>query len=283
MTRASCPHHARGALVCALLAACAPEPVSLTVTAQANGADARCGNPVSGLVGTAEIASLKWFVSEPAAIVDGAEVPLTFAVDDAWQTERVALIDLDDGSGPCAAQGTPQTNDRLRFDDRSARALSGDVTAFVFTLGVPFEDNHQDPAAAPPPLNDPTMFWAWQSGYKFVRIDLVAEAGPWNLHLGAAGCASDGLAVAPSVDCERPNRPRIAVQWPGPDSGPLTLDLDTLLAGSDLTTNAPGSPPGCMASPDDTADCTPVFDALGLDWATGAACDGCEATAFRVP
>ena len=43
----------------------------------------------------------------------------------------------------------------------------------------------------------------------------------------------------------------------------VVVDLASLLAGSDLEHNAPGSPVLCMSDPEDL-DCAPIFQNLGL-------------------
>ncbi len=43
----------------------------------------------------------------------------------------------------------------------------------------------------------------------------------------------------------------------------VVLDIAALLAGTDITVNAPKSASGCMSFPGDT-DCTAIFDRLGL-------------------
>lgn len=267
------------ALVASLSGACADEAVSLTVDAVDAGTSLRCGDTVTAGNASGRIADLKWFLSSPRAVVDGEEVELTFVEDGAWQLSDIALIDLEDASADCAAQGSERTNDQLVFDAESAKTLRK-ADGLVFNLGVPFNRNHKDPAAEAPPMNDPTTFWAWQSGYKFLRLDLKLDGtgeGPtgWNLHLGSTGCVSDGATVAPSVECSRPNRARIALDYDGPDQV-LALDVGALVAGSDFTTNAPDSPPGCMANPKDVGDCEVVFSKLGLNFETGACVDECN-------
>lgn len=258
-----------------LMAACAGDTFTLPVDAVSKGTSVRCGDTLEIGGEPARIANLKWFLSEPRAVVDGEEVPLTFVVDGTWQVEDVALIDLEDGTEDCAAQGSEPTNDRLIFDASSARVLR-DADALRLTLGVPFARNHLDPATQPPPMNDPVMFWVWQSGYKFARIDLAVPQAPqpWNLHLGSTGCVSDGATQAPTVECPRPNRANLTLSAPTHQST-LLLDLDQLFEGSDITTNAPDSPPGCMANPSDVGDCEAVFEAVGLDFATGQCIEGC--------
>ena len=56
-----------------------------------------------------------------------------------------------------------------------------------------------------------------------------------------------------------PDRRDLNRSFPGSDRGSLA----SLLAGSDLEHNAPGSPVLCMSDPEDL-DCAPIFHNLGL-------------------
>lgn len=257
-----------------VLGACepAPEPVALTVEARLGGEVARCGAPLLAAGATAadvDLLDLRFFLSDPVLSGPDGETPLHLTADDTWQTERVALLDLEDGSGACGASGNAETNDRLLGE-----AVPGDFDTLTFQLGLPFDLNHQDAVSQPAPLNNPGMFWAWQAGHKFARIDVRNPAGDgWNLHLGSTDCRSDGATIAPSVACDRPNLASISVPYT-PD-GTLVLDLGALWEGADLTANAPESPPGCMSSPMDGDECTPIYASLGLSFETGACVDGC--------
>ncbi len=63
-------------------------------------------------------------------------------------------------------------------------------------------DNHANPAAALAPLNVGSMFWTWQLGYKFLRLDVRrqdSDTSAWSLHLGSEGCQSNA-AYAGMID-----------------------------------------------------------------------------------
>src|SRR5690606_37806949 len=128
----------------------------------------------------------------------GNEVAVTLTDDDLWQDDSVALLDFEDASMGCAANGTTETNSTV-----VGTVPEGTYTGVVFELGVPFEKNHQDVAAADAPLSVGAMFWVWQGGFKFVRIDMIDADGMapdngWNLHLGSTGCMSPAPAVPPT-------------------------------------------------------------------------------------
>lgn len=114
----------------------------------------------------------RFYVSEVALITaEGTVIPVTLTQDGRWQHENVALLDFEDKTGACA-NGTTETNTQI-----VGTVPAGDYQGLVFTLGVPFDLNHEDATLAPSPLNLTSMWWNWRGGYKFLRLDLaVADA-----------------------------------------------------------------------------------------------------------
>ncbi|MBK9647034.1 MAG: metallo-mystery pair system four-Cys motif protein [Deltaproteobacteria bacterium] len=133
---------------------------------------------------------------------DGGEHPVTLTDDGMWQVQNVALLDFEDKSGACA-NGTAEMNGVL-----IGTVAAHDTVAVRFTLGLPFELNHQDPATAPSPLNLSAFFWTWESGYKFWRFDGRTTAAPegFFFHLGSTGCETDTDGAVTS--CSRPTASR---------------------------------------------------------------------------
>ena len=132
-----------------------------------------------------------------------------------------------------------------------------------FTLGVPARFNHQDPLAALPPLNQSELFWSWQQGYKYLRLDLAANgadeataATGWSLHLGATGCSSPSPLRAPNTRCQAPNLVEVSLAYT--QGQQLRLDLAPLLQGL-----APGSDNHCMADPN-RKSCQLLLPRLGI-------------------
>ena len=103
----------------------------------------------------------------------------------------------------------------------------------AFSVGVPLARNHQDPLQAKPPLNQSDMYWSWQQGYKYLRLELTGADSQWALHLGATGCQSPSPMRPPSSACQQQNRPQIAVAYQSGQS--LSLDLAPLLDGISLS------------------------------------------------
>lgn len=102
-----------------------------------------------------------------------------------------------------------------------------------FTLGVPAALNHQDPLRAASPLNQSDMFWSWQQGYKYLRLELAGTEQQWALHLGATGCQSPSPMRPPATPCQQPNLARINLNYQSGQT--LTLDLAPLLSGISLS------------------------------------------------
>ncbi|MEM8614095.1 MAG: MbnP family copper-binding protein, partial [Cyanobacteria bacterium P01_H01_bin.105] len=146
----------------------------------------------------------RFYVSEVALLdADGNEVPLILQQDGKWQHQNVALIDFEDKSGACA-NGTVDTRAQV-----VGTVPAGDYSGVKFTLGVPFGLNHVDSTLAPSPLNLTSLWWNWNFGYKFARIDLTPatemagasaaqtkqhaaeEFSGFAFHLGSVGCQMD--------------------------------------------------------------------------------------------
>lgn len=234
-------------------------PVELRFDAIGSNVPLRCGVAVDGL-GTSntryELKDLRFYVHDIRLVsADGTEHPVTLEADGAWQNDQVALLDFEDRTGECG-NGTVEMNDRVKGRVKNGVAF----TEVRFQLGVPEALNHADASVAQAPMNLTSLFWSWRAGYKFLRLDGKTEGNPagHNLHLGSTGCSE-----APTT-CTEPNRPQIALKNFDETKHAITLDASALLATTDLTANAPGTPPGCMGAPVADADCSPLFEKLGL-------------------
>lgn len=133
-----------------------------------------CGESYEN-IGTAESTitptDFRFYVSNVALIdEDGNAVPLELEQDGKWQHEKVALLDFEDGTNACD-NGTAETRTMV-----VGTVPEGNYESLQFTMGVPEKLNHEDAAIAPSPLNLTSMWWNWQGGYKFLRVDLETEA-----------------------------------------------------------------------------------------------------------
>ena len=263
------------------------QPVEIKFTAQVNGQPFSCGQSYKDIGSTKSTiipSDFRFFVSEVELLdAQGRATALTLTQDKTWQVENVALLDFENATGPCR-NGTVPTNTSVR-----GTVPSGKYTGVRFTLGVPFKLNHVDPTTAPAPLSSTAMFWTWQGGYKFLKVDMASAgttavhghgaahgaghgggaASGFSVHLGSTMCASPSKTAAPTA-CANPNR--LTVSLPQFDLSKQTIvaDIGAVLAGANVDVNTPGTSPGCMSFLKD-ADCPPIMAALGLPYENHAA------------
>ncbi|MFN6980226.1 MAG: MbnP family copper-binding protein, partial [Gemmobacter sp.] len=151
----------------------ADQPVTITFAAEIAGTPFTCGTPYAGIGttgSTVEVADFRLFVSNARMVAaDGSETPILLDQDGTWQVETVALLDFEDATGTCI-NGTPEINTTLR-----GTVPEGAYTGLAFDIGVPFDLNHGDPTLAASPLNLTAMFWNWQGGYKFIKLDMATS------------------------------------------------------------------------------------------------------------
>jgi len=145
----------------------------------------------------------------------------------------------------------------------------GTYTGVRFTVGVPFALDHIDQSIAPSPLNLASLFWGWQDGYRFLKIDMV-DIGTLSslfVHLGSMGCQMGPGSVVSG--CTNPNLGAVSLGNFNPASSVIVADLAALLADSDINSNQANTPPGCESNLDDM-DCQPIFSNLGINFADGS-------------
>ena len=205
-------------------------------------------------------ARLRFYLSD-LAMIDALGRPVPVRLDtNEWQDDSTALVAL----------GGAKENPVV-----SGKVANGRYEAIEFLLGVPFERNHGNPLAAAPPLNVPSMFWTWQSGFKFVRLDVGND---WSFHLGSTGCVSASAVRPPGEPCREPNAARIRLASDAPAIGTISVDLDALLAHIDTAVED-----NCMAAYAETEACRDLLAKLGMDADTGECHDGCKRQAvFRL-
>jgi len=167
------------------------------------------------------------------------------------------LLDFEDKTGPCS-NGTTEINGMIH-----GTVPQGTYDGISFKLGVPFDLDHADASTAPSPLNLSSLFWDWNSGYKFLRADSAPAAGgaPFLLHLGSVACKGD-FANGGVTGCDRPNVADVVLTAFDPAKSKIVVDYAAVVAGSDLSKNVGGAP-GCMSGPTDP-ECDPIFQRLGL-------------------
>lgn len=263
MTRLLTPAVAAVVVGCALPALAQQVPVTLRFEASVGERPFSCTGKYEGIGTTRSTVSMtdfRFYVSNVRLVRgDGTEAPVTLDQDGLWQHENVALLDFEDGSAGCA-NGTPELRDLVE-----GTVPAGDYTGVRFDLGVPFALNHQEATVAPSPLNLTRLFWSWNAGYKFARIDLRTTGQPqgWMIHLGSTGCEPAGSPSTVPVSCKHPNRAVVDLPAFRPGRDVIRFDLAALLAEANVDANQEQTARGCMSGRDDQ-DCTPLLRALGL-------------------
>lgn len=229
----------------------------------------------ASLAATASSPTLRFYIAELRMVdAHGRSTPIRLDPLPPYQDERTALIALaaDVQTQPGSAGGQP-----LAWGNAVVHGTvtPGDHVHMEFVLGIPFERNHGNPLRAEPPLDRPAMFWAWQSGHKFLRVDL---GNAWSFHLGSTGCHSASAVRPPQGQCRRPNLARIRLPASAATNARIDVDVGALLAGVDPTADA-----SCMGSYADDDTCRRLLAALGLDAQTGRCRADCRGQrVFRV-
>ena len=242
----------------------APVATSLSFEVQVNHQPFVCGGTYSnvGVLGSDfTISDARFYVSNIEMLESTGKAHPLVLDEDTYQSKAIALIDPEDGCGPDGTTGTHT------IVTGTAPALP--FTAVRFTLGVPKEQNFIDLASAQAPLDVTGMFWTWQSGYKFLKVDgssPAAEGGinPFFIHLGSGDCPGTNPSSPPTADCAFPNRATYDLANFSPAQTKVVADLGRLLELSDVSTNTAGTPPGCMSSPNDP-ECETLLPRLGID------------------
>lgn len=263
------------------------QAVTINFAAQVGEQAFACGETYSNLGNSATTITptdFRFYVSDVALIdASGKAIPLNLEQDGKWQYQNVALLDFEDKSGACS-NGTTETRTQV-----VGTIPPGDYQGLQFTLGIPSELNHADATLASSPLNLTALWWNWRGGYKFLRVDLnnqttavKSEADreqkiahetnhqdhqsttSFAIHIGSTGCQADTDSQTPS-GCSNPNQSTIVLDNFNPETNVVVADLANLLTQTDLTTNQPDTPIGCMSSPEDS-DCIGIMQNLGLDF-----------------
>lgn len=244
-----------------------PRDVTVQFAGKVGDADAECGATYSNIGTTGAdftLTDFRLYVSNLALkLNDGSEIALELDQDGVWQYDNVALLDFENDCD----NGSAETNTAVQA---YVELTTGQTPVGIcFDIGVPFELNHTDFAAAPSPLNVSGLYWVWQNGHKFVAIDGVVNGDAnYYVHVGSTGCsnAASNPTAAPDAECEHPNRPRICLDNFDAEQNAIAIDLNALLSDADITANAGmGMGMSCMSGNGDI-NCADVLPKLGIDF-----------------
>lgn len=282
-----------------------PREISATIpfAAVVGDASVECGEDylnVGSDATTVSFVDFRFYVHDFKLVTD-AGTEINVSLDDVLtdgsdesspsQNSRVAQLDFRDTLGcEAEADANPNFNDGVQVTATVEEGVT--ISAIRFTLGVPFDLNHKDQAAAEEPLRNPGRAsgagWNWQNGYKFTGIDVSPVGGwtdpedgertgnRWNVHLGSTGCpvsVSDLESGTEPETCDNPNRPEITLELGAIDveQAEIVIDYAALVSGVSVAQDEGGAP-GCMSGTTDP-ECETVFANLGLAWGDNAATD----------
>ena len=234
------------ALLPVLLSGCGPaapkSSTTLSVQLHFNGAPLHCSSPIDIAGQNWQLQQLQLYLSDFSLNNNALLLDPTLP----HQQARLALL-----GSVCDNSATQSANWQVKF----TRPLTpGKLTFFV---AVPQSLNHQDPLSAKAPLNQSDMYWSWQQGYKYLRLELAGAQQQWALHLGASGCQSASPLRPPATACAAQNRPHVRLNYQYGQN--LIFDLAPLLDGLALSADN-----HCMADPN-RLSCQTLLPRLGID------------------
>lgn len=294
------------------------EAVTIRFKATMGDAAFACGQTYEGQ-GTAATTvvpqDLRFFVEQVRLIdADDNEVPVVLDERAPFQSKEVALLDFEDGTAACI-NGNAELNSTI-----TGKVPPGNYVGIVFSTAVPEELNHADPTTLPAPLQAGGLSWGWLFGYRFIVAEVAAEphhggeggaggqgaggaaggeggghhaagagaggaepdpghgpATPGGLfHLGSIECSNSeepDFNAPPTTACAKPFRNEIRLGGFNPTDDVIVADVGALFSDVDLSSESL-----CHSFAGDA--CPTLFEAVGLDYATGDRIDG--QTFFRV-
>lgn len=165
-----------------------------------------------------------------------------------YQTDNSALL-----GEHCNSSNTKNKAKWSLIFDESAELAN--AVAMRFDLGLPFTVNHLNPLTQDSPLNIPTMFWSWQQGHKFLRLEMTSNSDNWLFHLGSVGCKAASPLRSPKDECRYPNRYPFELALNN-ENNQIIFDLSALLNNVLITKQT-----SCQSSPEKSS-CKQLFENL---------------------
>lgn len=257
-------------VVAPLFAAPQAVPVKIAFAAVVGDKPFACGQSYAGIgttKSTITVSDFRMFISGVSLIdAAGKATPVALTQDGKWQNGEVALLDFENGTATCS-NGTPDVNAEI-----TGTVPAGQYVGLRFDMGLPFDVNHRDPTKQPSPLNLTRLFWNWNGGYKFARIDMKTTGMPqgWVLHLGSTNCKPGGGPTVVPTECANENKPRVEFAAFDAAKNVVQFDLAAMLARSNVDVNTTDTASGCMAGGNDP-ECDGLFTTLGLPFGANAA------------
>ena len=210
-----------------------------------------------------QYSQLQLFVSDVEVKINTGQWLVWQLSKNKYQSDNVALLG-EYCQGNAIKQQQIKGNWQLLFEQSIDPST---ISQLRFTLGVPFSLNHQNPLLQSSPLNIPNMFWVWQTGHKFFRLDMeevndLEQKDNWQFHLGSTGCKAPSPLRSPKTPCINGNQVKItldineSIKGEGFES--INIDLTSLF--SELIITKQNS---CQSEPENDS-CLPLFKTMGL-------------------
>ena len=212
----------------------------------------------------ATLGDLRFYIHDIELLTnEGQAHVLRLKPDNRWQSERVGLIDLSGADRNEVVTGFV-ADETVKFK------------GIRFVLGVPFDLNHANALQAAAPLNRGDLFWTWQSGYKFLRLDVRSRNREHAFHLGSTGCSSASALRPPSQPCAQPNSIKVELRGFDPLKQPLVLNV------GDVVTALNTADRPCTGDYAQSPACATAFATTGLDIVNGRCAGACRTQLFGV-
>ena len=208
---------------------------------------------------------------------DGKTITTTLE-DNTFQDPQygVALLDFQNKADSCAGLDKP-TNKQVTL---KATVDPSKINGISFSVGVPATANHHNASTSRSPYNRSGLAWSWQSGHKFMRLDVKptqqvtkadgTKTATFNFHLGSTGCSGDPV-TGQVVSCTAPNRPVISLTNgfsvdSANKTSAIVLNYASLIENINLNLETGGAV-GCMSGATDP-ECPGFFEQLNLPLGT---------------
>jgi uncharacterized repeat protein (TIGR04052 family) len=205
----------------------------------------------------------------------------TTLVDNNFQDPQygVALLDFQNKADSCAGLDKP-TNKQVSL---KATVDPSKINGISFVVGVPETANHHSASTSRSPYNRSGLAWSWQSGHKFMRLDVKpsqqvtkangTKTATFNFHLGSTGCSGDPV-TGQVVTCTAPNRPAISLSEgftvnTANKTSTVVLNYASLVENVNINLETGGAV-GCMSGATDP-ECPGFFEQLNLPLGTSPA------------
>jgi len=194
--------------------------------------------------------TLQFFISQVEVKNQEGQWRLWDMTESAQQKNNIALLGED-----CSTKNSA-SNRHWQLEFKSIGGMNK-FEHIRFMIGIPFNENHLNPLTQTSPLNESSMFWVWQTGHKFLRLEMKSDDDNWLFHLGSTGCESPSVMRSPANECAQPNR--IYIEFDLNSQQEIIIDLAKLLEGVNLKADS-----RCLSAPNNVT-CQQLFNNMMSD------------------